>query len=81
MIELTRLNNEKVIVNADLIEFVEQTPDTIISTTSGKKIMVRESVGEVIRRAISYRRRCLLFQRKTGKFIGLARISPPRGCY
>jgi flagellar protein FlbD len=65
MIELTRLNNEKVVVNADLIEFVETTPDTIISTTSGKKVMVRESVGEVIRRVIAYRRRCLLFQRKS----------------
>jgi flagellar protein FlbD len=64
MIELTRLNNEKVVVNADLIEFVEQTPDTLISTTSGKKVMVRESVGEVIRRVIAYRRRCMLFQRK-----------------
>jgi flagellar protein FlbD len=64
MIELTRLNNEKVVVNADLIEFVDQTPDTIISTTSGKKVMVRESVGEVIRRVIAYRRRCMLFQRK-----------------
>jgi flagellar protein FlbD len=64
MIELTRLNNEKVVVNADLIEFVETTPDTIISTTSGKKVMVRESAGEVIRRVVAYRRRCLLFQRK-----------------
>jgi flagellar protein FlbD len=64
MIELTRLNNEKIVVNADLIEFVEETPDTIISTTSGKKVMVRESVAEVIRRVITYRRRCLLFQRK-----------------
>ena len=64
MIEVTRLNNEKLIVNADLIEFVEHTPDTIISTTSGKKVMVRESVGEVVRRIIAYRRRCLLFPRK-----------------
>ena len=58
MIELTRLHGEPIVINADLIEFVEPTPDTLISTTTGKKILVKESVEEVIGRVVDYRRRC-----------------------
>ena len=43
MIELTRLNNEKIVVNADLIEFLERTPDTLVTTSTGKKLMVKET--------------------------------------
>ena len=64
MIEVTRLNNEKMIINAELIEFIEQTPDTMISTTTGKKIIVRESCAEILRRIFFYRRRCLPMRRK-----------------
>jgi len=60
MIEVTRLGSQPIIVNADLIEFIEQTPDTMISTTSGKRIMVQESVDEVVQRVIEYRRQCLV---------------------
>jgi flagellar protein FlbD len=67
MIQLTRLHNEKVVINADLIEFVESTPDTMISTTTGKKLMVRESVEEVIRMVIEYRRNCLFNPKKPRK--------------
>jgi len=56
MIEVTRLNNQKIIINADLIEFLEALPDTIISTTTGKKILVKESVDEVIEKVIAYHR-------------------------
>jgi len=56
MIKLTLYNDADVIVNVDLIEFVERTPDTLISLTSGKKIMVKESVEDVINKAVSYRR-------------------------
>jgi flagellar protein FlbD len=69
MIELTKLakqQEEKIVVNADLIEFVERTPDTLISTTTGKKLMVRESVEEVIEKVVAYRRRCIPVSRKTG---------------
>jgi flagellar protein FlbD len=59
MIEVTRLNNQKVIINADLIEFVEASPDTIISTTTGKKVLVKESTDEVIDKVIAYHRRRL----------------------
>ena len=58
MIELTRLHGEPIIINADLIEFIELTPDTMISTTTGKKVMVKETVEEVIGKAVEYHRRC-----------------------
>ncbi len=57
MIEVTRLNGTPLVINADLIEFVESTPDTLVSLTTGRKIMVRESVDDVVRRAIEYRGR------------------------
>ncbi len=56
MIELTKLNDMKFIVNAEIIEFVEETPDTVISLTTGKKILVKESGQEVIDAVISYKR-------------------------
>ncbi len=56
MIELTRINDAQVIVNADLIEFVERTPDTLISLTTGKKLIVRESVEEVVSKVITFKR-------------------------
>ena len=43
MISLTRLNGIKIMINADLIEFMEETPDTVITLTTGKKFIVRES--------------------------------------
>jgi flagellar protein FlbD len=62
MIEVTRLQSQKIIVNADLIEFVEETPDTMITTTTGKKLLVKESVNEVINKVIMYRRQCLVMK-------------------
>jgi flagellar protein FlbD len=56
MIELHRLQNQKIIINADLIEFLESTPDTIVSTTTGKKIIVKESVEDVIEKVIAYKK-------------------------
>jgi hypothetical protein len=43
MVQLTKLHDEAIVVNADLIEFVESTPDTLISMTTGKKLMVKSS--------------------------------------
>lgn len=54
MISVTRLNGKPIIVNALLIETVEDTPDTVITLTNGKKIMVLEKVGEVIERTHAY---------------------------
>ena len=56
MIKLTLFNDADVIVNADLIECVECTPDTLISLTTGKKLMVQESVEEVIGKVVTFRR-------------------------
>jgi len=54
MIKVTRLNGKDFYVNSDLIEFLESTPDTVITLTTGKKIVVNESVDEVINRIIEY---------------------------
>jgi flagellar protein FlbD len=56
MIKLTRLNGEEVVVNADMIRFVESRPDTFVTLTSNDRLIGRESVAEVIKRAISYSR-------------------------
>jgi flagellar protein FlbD len=49
-------DNQKIVLNADLIEFVEETPDTIISLTDGKKVMVKETVDQVIDSIVTYKR-------------------------
>lgn len=59
MIRLTRLNHMPVVLNADLIEHIEITPDTVISMTTGQKIVVLESSEEVIGRIIDFRRSVL----------------------
>ncbi|PSH03191.1 MAG: flagellar protein FlbD [Acidobacteria bacterium] len=59
MIELTRLNGHQLIVNAELIKFVEQNPDTVITLINGEKIVVRESAQDVNRRVVAYRRSVL----------------------
>jgi flagellar protein FlbD len=56
MIQLTRLGGQRFIVNAELIKFIEQTPDTVLTLREGDKIMVREPVEQVVRLAIEYRR-------------------------
>ena len=56
MIHLSRLNGKPFVLNADLIKFIEATPDTIISLTTGEKIMVAEDVDTVVKRAIEYGR-------------------------
>lgn len=56
MIELTKINNTKFTLNAEIIEFVEETPDTVISLTTGKKIIVKESRQEVANLVISYKK-------------------------
>ena len=56
MIRLTRLNHVPLVLNSDLIEHIEVTPDTVISLTNGQKIMVLESADEVVDRVIAFRR-------------------------
>ena len=56
MIKLTRLNGGEFVVNAELIRFVEARPDTTVTLTTDDKVIVRESVDEVVRRVIEYAR-------------------------
>jgi len=56
MIRLTRLNHVPLVLNSDLIEHIEATPDTVISLTNGQKIMVLESAEDVVDRVIAFRR-------------------------
>ena len=66
MIQVTRLNGLPVMVNADLIKFVEATPDTLVSLTTGEKLMVQESVDIVAARVRSYRHRVAMDPEVTG---------------
>ncbi len=60
MIELTRLNGHPLVVNAELIKIVEESPDTVITLVTNDKMVVRETVGEVITRVVAYRRKLLV---------------------
>jgi len=64
LIEVTKLNGGEMVINAELIETVEATPDTIVCLTTGKKYMVRETVKEIIARVIAYRRQASLLVEK-----------------
>jgi flagellar protein FlbD len=56
MITLTRLNGQAFVINADKIRYIESTPDTVVCCDTGEKMMVRETLAEVTRRAIDYAR-------------------------
>lgn len=56
MIEVTRMNDTKYMVNAELIETVEETPDTVLTLTTSKKLVVRESSKEIRNRIIAYKK-------------------------
>lgn len=56
MIDVTRLNGKSFVLNAELIEVMEETPDTVITLTTGHKYVVKESVDEVLNRIMTYKR-------------------------
>lgn len=56
MIRLTRLNRAPLVLNSDLIEHIDVTPDTVITLTTGQILRVRETAEEVIHRIIDFRR-------------------------
>lgn len=56
MIRVTRLNGKQYLLNADLIETIESTPDTVVTLTSGRKYIVRETSDDLLERILSYRR-------------------------
>jgi len=59
VIQLTRLNNQQITLNSDLIKFIESKPDTVITLVNGDKLIVHETVEEVIGRVIEFRRSLL----------------------
>lgn len=56
MVKLSRINGAEVTVNAELIETVEATPDTIVALTTGKRLMVVETIDQVVEKVMAYRR-------------------------
>lgn len=57
MIYVTKMNNETVVINNDLIETVEETPDTVITLTTGKKYIVKESSSEIIDKVVEFKKK------------------------
>lgn len=55
MITVTKLNDFQIVINCDLIETIQQTPDTTITLTTGKKLIVKESVDDIINLIIEYK--------------------------
>lgn len=56
MIRLTRINHQPIVLNSDLMEHLESTPDTVITLTSGQKLVVLESPEEIVERVIEFRK-------------------------
>ncbi len=58
MIALTRLNGQRFILNADKIRTIEETPDTMVGIEGGERVIVKETVADVVRQSIDHARRC-----------------------
>jgi flagellar protein FlbD len=56
MIQLTRLNNQPLMVNSDLIKFVEKAPDTVLTLVNGEKVIVLESAEAILEKIVAFRR-------------------------
>jgi flagellar protein FlbD len=65
LITVHRLNKEHFLVNCELIEFVEETPDTVISMVSGRKVVVSEKCDEIKSLIIGYKRQVLFADRES----------------
>ena len=57
MIKVTRLNGSQLYLNADMICFVEPTPDTVVSLANGEKVVVKESPEQIVEAVVAYQRR------------------------
>lgn len=64
MIKVSRLNNTEFILNCELIEFIEETPDTVITLTTGKKVVVKESAEEIIKKIVEYKNSIYIYRFK-----------------
>jgi len=58
MIALQKLNGEQFVLNSDLIECIESTPDTLVTLSNGKKFLVSNTIEDIVRKAIKYRQLC-----------------------
>ncbi|HKV47569.1 MAG TPA: flagellar FlbD family protein [Candidatus Acidoferrales bacterium] len=77
MIHLTRLNSQTLVVNADLIKFIEKAPDTVITLITGEKLVVRESVSEVLKRIGEFHDR---FYRRVAPTVVFDKSLPGESC-
>jgi len=67
MIKLLKTNGSKIVINADLIEEIKETPDTVITLTNGKKILVKDSAEEIVEKVIKYRQKIMMGISRTGE--------------
>ncbi|HYZ86185.1 MAG TPA: flagellar FlbD family protein [Bryobacteraceae bacterium] len=63
MITLTRLNHSQFVLNSDLVETIESTPDTVVTLTNSQKVVVKETPQEVVNRIIEFRRQLAIAPR------------------
>ena len=75
MISVTRFNDSTLIINADLIQTVEETPDTVITLTTGTKFIVKEKSKEIVDKVVEYKRR--IFVNSPVNYLSLIHISEP----
>lgn len=62
MIKVKRLNGKEFVVNCELIMYVEETPDTVITLTTGKKIVVTNNIDEIIHKIIEYKAKIMRYK-------------------
>ncbi|MBZ2173869.1 flagellar FlbD family protein [Schnuerera sp. xch1] len=62
MIKVKRLNGKEFVVNSDLIQYVEETPDTVITLTTGQKVVVVDTVDEIMEKVIAYNARIIEYK-------------------
>jgi flagellar protein FlbD len=79
MIELTRFDGTHFYVNVEFIEFVETTPDTVVSLIDHKKLLVREPAAEVVRRIVEYHRQTM--PRGANNVISMLRWAEAHGAH
>ena len=67
MIKLTRTSGKEFVLNADLIIEIQETPDTVITLTNGKKLLVKDSADDIINKVVAYRKKIMTGISRTGE--------------
>lgn len=67
MIKLLKTDGSEIIINADLIEQIKETPDTVITMTNGKNILVKDTADEIIEKVIDYKQKIIVVSSRTGE--------------